>query len=73
MQNRCRNLYSSVFFYTVSLRTLPAGAASSMSIIEPLAASVFGLVLLKEEFDAFKIAGIVLILLAVTALGRQKD
>ena len=61
------------FAYTVSLRTLPAGVASSMSIIEPLAASVFGLVLLKEEFDAFKIAGIVLILLAVTALGRQKD
>lgn len=44
-----------------------------MSIIEPLAAAVFGLVLLKEEFDVFKVAGIILILLAVASLSRQKD
>ena len=56
------------FFFNYSLKTLPSGTASAMSIIEPLSASIFSFTLLGEDPDAFSIVGIVLILSCVIVL-----
>ena len=56
------------FLFNYSLKTLPSGTASAMSIIEPLSASVFSFTLLGEDPDAFSIIGIVLILSCVIVL-----
>lgn len=58
--------------FNYSLKTLPSGTASAMSIIEPLSASVFSFTLLGEDPDAFAIAGIVLILVCVIVLERSE-
>ncbi len=56
--------------YTTSMKTLPAGTAASLAIVEPLAATLFGVFLLNEPLDAASGIGIVLILLAVFLLSR---
>lgn len=56
--------------YTLSMKTLPAGTAASLAIVEPLAATLFGVFLLNEPLDAASGIGIVLILLAVFLLSR---
>ena len=56
------------FLFNYSLKTLPSGTASAMSIIEPLSASVFSFTLLGEDPDFFSILGIVLILSCVIVL-----
>ena len=56
------------FLFNYSLKTLPSGTASAMSIIEPLSASVFSFTLLGEDPDAFSIVGILLILSCVIVL-----
>lgn len=56
------------FLFNYSLKTLPSGTASAMSIIEPLSASVFSFTLLGEDPDVFSIVGIVLILSCVILL-----
>ncbi|MBR4770037.1 MAG: EamA family transporter, partial [Clostridia bacterium] len=60
------------FLFNSSLKTLPSGTASAMSIIEPLSASIFSFTLLGEEPDAFSIAGIVLILGCVILLEQNE-
>ena len=60
------------FLFNYSLKTLPSGTASAMSIIEPFSASVFSFTLLGEDPDAFAIAGIVLILVCVIVLERSE-
>ena len=60
------------FLFNYSLKTLPSGTASAMSIIEPLSASVFSFTLLGEDPDAFAIGGIVLILACVIILERSE-
>lgn len=60
------------FLFNYSLKTLPSGTASAMSIIEPLSASVFSFTLLGEDPDAPSIIGIVLILLCVIVLERSE-
>lgn len=60
------------FLFNSSLKTLPSGTASAMSIIEPLSASIFSFTLLGEDPDAFSIAGIVLILGCVIILERSE-
>ena len=60
------------FLFNYSLKTLPSGTASALSIIEPLSASVFSFTLLGEDPDAFAIAGIVLILVCVIVLERAE-
>ncbi|MBR6053343.1 MAG: EamA family transporter [Clostridia bacterium] len=60
------------FLFNSSLKTLPSGTASAMSIIEPLSASIFSFTLLGEDPDAFSIAGIVLILGCVIVLERSE-
>ena len=60
------------FLFTWSMKHLPAGIASALSVVEPMAATVFSAVLFLEIPDAVSIAGIVLILVAVYLLGRSE-
>lgn len=59
--------------YTSALKEVPAGTASSLSIIEPMAATVFSVVFLKEEITVTSLLGIVLILTAVFMLSRNGE
>lgn len=59
--------------YTIGMRTLPAGTASSLAIVEPMAATMFSVVLLGEKPTVMSVGGIVLILFAVFLLGRAED
>ena len=56
------------FLYTLALRQLPAGTASALSIVEPMAATLFSVVLFGETLGIAAIVGIVLILSAVILL-----
>lgn len=58
------------FLYTVAIREIPVGTASALSIIEPMAATVFGVLFFREKLDVFSGSGIVLILFAVLLLSR---
>lgn len=59
--------------YTLSMRELPAGTASALSIIEPMAATVFSVVLFDEKLSVATVIGIVLILGAVFLLGKAEN
>jgi len=61
------------FLYTLSLKYLPAGTASALSIVEPMAATVFGMLFLNQIPDVFAGAGIILIILAVFLLGVAEN
>ncbi len=59
------------FFYTMALREIPAGTASSLGILEPMAATIFSVLIFKEVLSLYSIIGIVLILGSVFILSRQ--
>lgn len=62
-------------FYTLGLRTVEAGRAGILATIEPLVATVIGMICFSEPVTILSGAGIVLILTAVVILnckGRQK-
>lgn len=59
--------------YTLSMKDLSAGTASALGIIEPMAATVYSVVLFQEKLDIFSCVGIVLILLSVFLLGKAED
>lgn len=61
------------FFYTLSMRDLPAGTASALSIIEPLAATLFSAILFGEIPTLISSVGIVLIVIATYMLGRSEN
>ena len=61
------------FAYTTAMRTLPAGVVSSLGIIEPMSATLFSVLLFGEELGIVKIIGILIILIAVALLGREKE
>lgn len=58
------------FLYTLALRDIPAGTASSLAILEPMSATLFSVILLGEVLSISAIAGIILILSSVFALSR---
>ena len=60
------------FLYTVALSDLPAGTASALSIVEPMAATVFSVIFLGETIHPLAWGGIALILAATLMLSRQK-
>ncbi len=60
-------------FYTLALKELPAGTASSLGIVEPLAATVFSVTLLDEKLTVFSVIGIILIIGAVLMLSKNKE
>ena len=61
------------FLYTLAMRDLPAGTASALGIVEPMAATVFSVIFLKEKLGILPAIGIALILVAVFALGKAED
>lgn len=58
--------------YTLALRKLPVGTAAALSIVEPMAATVFSIVCFGERLTPFSAFGIVLILCAVFLLGQKE-
>lgn len=61
------------FLYTLSLVRLDAGVASALSIVEPMAATLFGALFLSEIPSLPKWIGIFLILLATLLFCREKS
>lgn len=61
------------FLYALALRVLPAGTASALSIVEPMAATLFSVFLLREPLDLYAVIGILLILLSVALLSRAEE
>lgn len=59
--------------YTLALRDLPVGTASTLGIIEPMAATVFSVAFLGERLSIPSICGILLILGAVFILSRGES
>ena len=59
--------------YTVAMRTLPAGTASSLGIVEPMAATLIGVLVFDETLTWLAAVGIVLILVAVFLLGLAEN
>lgn len=58
--------------YTFALRDIPAGTASALSIVEPMAATVFSVLFLNERLTVPALIGIIMILLAVFLLSREE-
>lgn len=61
------------FLYTLALKTLPAGTATALGIIEPMAATVMSVLFLKEPLPLFPFLGILCILGSVFLLSRSED
>ena len=59
--------------YTVSLKAVPAGTASALSLLEPMAAIVYSIVFFGETPTIPAIIGIVLIFGAVFLISRIKE
>ncbi len=59
-------------FYTLALRDLSAGTASSLSIIEPMSATVFGIMLYGEKLSLPLAVGVILIIISVILLGKEE-
>ncbi len=61
------------FLYTLALKVIPAGTASSLGIIEPMSATVFSILLFNEKLSIFSAAGMILILVAVYLLSKNEE
>lgn len=61
------------FFYTGALKELPAGTTSALAIVEPMAATVFSVVIFREALSLPALVGIILILFAAFLLSRTKE
>ena len=59
--------------YTNSMKYLPAGTASALGIVEPMAATVFSIVIFHERLSIPSACGIILILAAVLMLSRTEN
>lgn len=59
--------------YTVAMKTLPAGTASALITMEPMAATVFSMIIFGEIPTLLSGTGILLVLLAVFLLGRAQN
>lgn len=61
------------FLYTMALRKIPVGTATSLGILEPMAATIFSVLIFKEELSLYSVIGIVLILGSVFILSKEKQ
>ena len=59
--------------YTNSMKYLPAGTASALGIVEPMAATVFSIVIFHEKLSVPSAIGIILILAAVLMLSKTEN
>ena len=55
--------------YAMAMKHLPAGTVSALGIVEPMAATLYGAIFLKEPKTVFDFLGIFLVLLAVLLFG----
>jgi len=60
------------FLYTMALKYLPVGTAAALGIVEPMAATIFSVVLFHEPLNVFSACGIILIFGAVFLLSRSE-
>lgn len=60
-------------FYTVALKYVPAGTASALGLIEPMAAIIYSMVFFNEPLTVPLAVGVVLILGAVFVISRMKE
>lgn len=60
------------FLYTIGLRDLPAGTAAALGVVEPMAATLFGIAFLEETPSILSAIGIALILGCVLLLSRPE-
>lgn len=56
----------------IGLKHLPAGTASSLSVVEPLAATLYSIILFKEPMGVDNIIGFLLIIGAVIMIGSTE-
>ncbi len=61
------------FLYTLALKEIPAGTASSLGILEPMAATILSVLILGERLSVYSLIGMALILGSVFILGREKQ
>jgi len=59
--------------YTLSLKYIPVGTASALGIIEPLTATLFGVLLFGEPLGVSSVVGIIFIITAVLMLSFNKE
>ncbi len=57
--------------YTLAMRKLPAGTATALGVMEPLSATVFGILFFEEKMTVLLAIGILLVLLGVVLLGSN--
>ncbi len=57
------------FLYNLGISKLNAGTASSLAVIEPLAATLYSVLLFNEKISIYSICGFVCILVSVVMLG----
>ena len=57
------------FLYTLSMKALSASTASALSVVEPMAATLYSIVFFLYRPDAFEIVGLVLSFAAVVLIG----
>lgn len=60
------------FLYTLALKEIPAGTASSLAILEPMAATVFSVLIFGEKLTIPSLCGIILILGSVYLLSKNE-
>lgn len=56
------------FLYAKGLQRLSAGTAATLSIVEPMAATLFSVIVFRLSLDSLELIGIILILLSVVLL-----
>lgn len=61
------------FLYTLGLKALPAGVAACLGVIEPLAATLYSLIIFNQTLSLYQIIGIVLVLGAAVILGMADE
>ncbi len=60
------------FLYTISMRSLDASTASALGTIEPMAATLYSVIIFNEKLSIYSVIGISLILAAVIMLGKNE-
>ncbi len=63
----------SFFLYVIGLRNTAPAVASIIAMVEPVTASLFGVVILSESLTATQVLGMSLILITVTALSVRSS
>ncbi len=60
-------------FYTTAMKHIQAGTASALGIVEPMAATVYSVLLFSEKLSVFSVIGIIMILFSVFLLGKSES